>query len=161
MEMGVAQILSTVSLISFIVSGISLVAAIIIFVYFKIPSVIGDLSGRTARKSISMMRLNNERTGNKSFKTSPINAARGKITENIPDLRNEKGNSFKHSEMPETGLIAENKPESSEEQTALLEDKNDTTLLYETNNDIRKNRSGVKLNLIEEVMLIHTDEVIG
>lgn len=41
-------------------------------VLFKIPIVIGDLSGRTAKKSIERMRLNNEKTGNKSYK--PVKA---------------------------------------------------------------------------------------
>ena len=38
-----ADVLSIISLVSFILSGVFLIAAIVLLVVFKIPSVIGDL----------------------------------------------------------------------------------------------------------------------
>ena len=51
-----AETLSMISKISFVAAEICLVVAIILFIRFKIPDVIGDLSGRNARKSIEQMR---------------------------------------------------------------------------------------------------------
>ena len=78
-----AETLSMISIIAFVLAGICLVATIILFIYFKIPSIIGDLSGKTARKSIEQMRQNNEKTGNKSYKPSKVNEKRGKLTDSI------------------------------------------------------------------------------
>lgn len=58
-----AETLSMISKISFVAAGICLVVAIILFIRFKIPNVIGDLSGKNARKSIEQMRLLNEKVG--------------------------------------------------------------------------------------------------
>jgi hypothetical protein len=40
-----SQILPIISIISFVLAGVALLVAVILFVKFKIPSVIGDLSG--------------------------------------------------------------------------------------------------------------------
>lgn len=74
------EILSTISIISFVLSGVCLILAILFFVKFKIPAVIGDLSGRTAKKSIARMRESNEKSGAKAFRSSRENENRGKIT---------------------------------------------------------------------------------
>lgn len=41
-----AETLSMLSIISFIVAGVALAVAIFLWIFFKIPRVIGDLSGR-------------------------------------------------------------------------------------------------------------------
>ena len=69
-----AQTLQTLSIISFAVAGVCLVLAVFFWFFFKIPIVIGDLSGRTARKSIAKMRAANEKSGAKSYKESKTNA---------------------------------------------------------------------------------------
>ena len=51
-----AETLSMLSIISFIVAGVALAVAIFLWIFFKIPRVIGDLSGRNARKSIASVR---------------------------------------------------------------------------------------------------------
>ena len=81
--MSTVEILSLVSLISYIVAGICLVVTIFLWIIFKIPSVIGDLSGRTARKSIARMRANNEKAGGQGYKPSAENAGRGKLTDTM------------------------------------------------------------------------------
>lgn len=82
-----ADILNTVSVIFFIAAGVFAVLAIALWFLFKIPIVIGDLSGRTAKKSIERMRLNNEKTGNKSYKTSKSNLERGKLTGTMEGMK--------------------------------------------------------------------------
>ena len=71
------QMLSTVA---YVLAGIFLLAAIAIFFLLDIRSVIGDVTGATARKAIRDIRAQNEASGNKAYKPSPVNAARGKLT---------------------------------------------------------------------------------
>lgn len=60
-----ANILQILSIVFFALAGIALVIAIIIFFYYKIPKVAGDLSGKTARKSINRQRAENEKAAPK------------------------------------------------------------------------------------------------
>lgn len=173
-----AESLSTLSTISFAVAGICLVLAIIFWFFFKIPIVIGDLSGRTARKSIAKMRAVNEKTGAKSYKESKNNAARGKLIGTMPDSdKLAKKNVVDDGQRPETGLLAENRTEEvgteetgvlldeatgilESEATGLLIDENATESLVKLTQTYRKRAGGMKLTMLEEVMLIHTNEVI-
>lgn len=172
-----ADILSIVSLVSFILSGVAFVLAILFFILFRIPSVIGDLSGRTARKSIAKMRLANEKTGVKSYKESKTNVERGKLTGTMPDSgKLNKKNSAPANGQPETGLLADNKAEGLEseatgvldEETGMLESET-TGLLVDENatapldTPVQKpvvRPGGKKIVMLEEVMFIHTEEVI-
>ena len=86
-----AEILSLVSLISYIVAGICLILCVFFWIFLRIPSVIGDLSGRTARKSIARIRANTEKAGCQGYKPSSANANRWKLTANM-----------QHSKRPET-----------------------------------------------------------
>ena len=165
-----AETLSILSIVSFAVAGASFVLAVFFWFFFKIPTVIGDLSGRTARKSIAKIRAANEKTGAKTYKESKTNAARGKLTGNIPDsakLNNKESRT--NFDKPETGLLAENKADSIDseetdlldsEATGLLIDEEATAALDTATPPAAKRTGGKALKLIEEVMLIHTDEVI-
>lgn len=187
-----AEILSIVSVISYIVAGVSFVLAVVFWFVFDIPTVIGDLSGRNARKSIAKMRESNEKSGNKSYRSSAVNMNRGKVTDTMPDSeklgKDKKKKGKKDEAIVETGLLAENRATSYDtEQTGLLEDseetamlneseetgrltdtdetgllteENETTLLSEETTVIRKRSGGKTLKMIEEVMLIHTEETI-
>lgn len=161
-----AETLSTLSIVAFAVAGVSLVLAVVLFIYFRIPTVIGDLSGRNAKKSIARMRTSNEKSGNKSYRASETNAARGKLTSTMPGIGEQpKGKKsdakvITQDQMPETGLLKENKASLTEESTVLLDDTEETMLLAETSKKPAKRVGGVKLTLLEEVMLIHTEEVI-
>lgn len=166
-----AQTLQTLSIISFAVAGVCLVLAIFFWFFFKIPTVIGDLSGRTARKSIAKMRAANEKTGTKSYKESKTNAERGKLTGTMPDSgKFNKKNEAPDDDKPETGLLVDNKAnglDSEEtgmlesETTGLLIDENATAPLdAQAHNPIART-GGKKLEIIEEVILVHTEEVIG
>lgn len=174
--MSTAEILSLASLISYIVAGICLVLAVFFWFFFKIPVVIGDLSGRTARKSIEKMRQSNERSGNKSYRASATNVARGKLTETMQNSAKLKKTNITTEEPKqpsggrlETGLLSENKAEATcgdetvaldtEETTGMLVDEEATAALN-VETPIVKRVGGKKLTMIAEVMLIHTDEVI-
>lgn len=62
-----ADTLSVISLVSFIVSGICFLLAVFFWFKFRILTIIGDLSGRTAQKSIERMRSYNEKKRWKSL----------------------------------------------------------------------------------------------
>lgn len=165
-----AETLSILSIISFAVAGVCLVLALFFAFFFKIPTVIGDLSGRTARKSIAKMRAANEKTGAKTYKESKTNAAREKLTGNIPDsakLNNKESRTS--SDKPETGLLAENKADNIDsdetdlldsETTGLLLDEEATAALDTALLAVTKRAGGKKLKQMEEIILIHTNEVI-
>lgn len=85
-----AETLQLLSIISFAVAAVCLVLAVFLWFFFRIPDVIGDLSGRTARKSIAKMRAANEKSGSKSYKESKANAERGKLTGTMPGIQGTK-----------------------------------------------------------------------
>lgn len=66
-----------------IACGVFFVIATILFFVFKIPKVISDLTGRTARKAIENIRMHNELTGDKTYQSSAVNLERGKLTDKI------------------------------------------------------------------------------
>lgn len=188
--MSTSEILSTISLVSFVLAGVSFLLAVFFWIRFNIPAVIGDLSGRTARKSIEKMRANNEKTGNKSYKPSKTNLGRGKLTDTMPQsekLTDKLKLKFAVSEtQPETGILDENRMDvyDSEQtgvlmeneatsllqddgmetdllQTEMLEESEETGLLNENMVEGRNLEvNNIKFVLLEEVMLIHTNEVI-
>ena len=174
--MSTAEILSLISLISYIIAGIALVLAVFFWFFFKIPSVIGDLSGRTAKKSIARKRASNERSGGKGYQPSATNANRGKLTDTMQHSRKLKAETKKEkapideSQMPETGLLESNKAQIVDSQqtelldgeaTGILVDEDATVALQEEPVKPAKRTGGKKLKMLEEVMLIHTDEVIS
>lgn len=67
-------------IIGALLAGMMLVLSVILFFYFRIPRVIGDLSGSTAKKAIESIRQQNEQTGVKVHRSSRGNLERGKVT---------------------------------------------------------------------------------
>lgn len=173
--MSLAEILSLISLISYIVSGVCLVLAAFFFIKFNIPAVIGDLSGQTARKSVARMRASNEKAGGQGYKPSAANVNRGKLTDTMHHAEKTAATAKSKTEAgdqrPETGLLAENKATAIHvQQTALLEDEDAADLLIDDDATVPlheepvqkvKRTGGKKLVMLDDVMLIHTDEVLG
>ena len=151
-----AETLSNLSLVCYILAAVLLVVGIVLFVILRIPKTFSDYTGRNARKKIMKLRDNNEKSGNKSYRPSQVNKERGKITENIPSKPSKK----KKEDMPGTGIIAENKAHRYEaEATGLLDES--TAELNEPELAQPPRPSNVKLKLINEVVFIHTQEVIS
>ena len=100
----------TVFLSAGILAIIFAVCSVLLFVLLKIPKVVGDLSGRTARKGIADIREQNVRTGDKRHKTSAVNLDRGRITDRITD----SGNIQRVGKTVNTGVMTQkiNMPES-------------------------------------------------
>jgi len=66
-----------------IACGVFFVVAMILFFVLNIPKVISDLTGRTAKKAIESIRMQNEQSGDKTYQSSAVNLERGKLTDKI------------------------------------------------------------------------------
>ena len=160
----IANTLFIISNASFVAAAVCGIVAIILFFKFHIPSVINDLSGRSARKSIEMMRLQNDKKGNASRRSEKKKKERKEINKNSDKKIDSIGNG-----RPETGLLEENLRNTSaseatsllvdEEATGLL-DQNETTPLVKAKTAHARPVSSVKLKMLEEVMIVHTEETI-
>ncbi len=124
------ELLQTLSLVAYIVAGIFLLVAIALFFLLDVPKLYGDVSGRTARKAIENIRLQNESSGNKAYKPSAVNAERGKLTDRITQsgrLESQSTASDIHvgTEKFATSMLA---PQSLDE-TVMAGQVNETTIL--------------------------------
>lgn len=150
-----AELLNTISIILFIAAGIFAVLAIGLWFMLKIPAVIGDLSGRTAKKSIKNMRMNNEITGVKSYESSRRNLERGKLTGTMEVKKKPI------DESNETVLLKENMVQDFKNQDTALLGEEETASLHESDGKVERIPSRITLKLIDCVMIVHTEEVIG
>ena len=62
-----AETLSNLSFVCYILAAIFLVVGITLFILLRIPKTFSDYTGRTARRKIMKIRDANEKTGNKSI----------------------------------------------------------------------------------------------
>lgn len=160
-----------------IACGIFFVIAVILFFTMKIPKVISDLSGRTARKAIENIRMQNEQSGDKTYQSSAVNLERGKLTDKI----SQSGRLMPRDATPfGTGVITEKISTMELEQPAgetdvLDQPANETDVLTPVSGetDVLAPAAGetevlapveqsVQVFTIEyEITFIHTDEVIA
>ena len=116
-----ASALSIVSIIAFVLAGLFLAVAVALWFIFGVPGVIGDLTGRNARRSVQQLRSANERTGGKSYRPSKTNLERGMLTSTMAHSRTNiqtANSSQTHQSVEssaasgtfsETGMMDENK----------------------------------------------------
>lgn len=162
-----AQVLSNISIILFVIAVVFAAASIVIWFVFKIPKVIGDLSGRNARKSIEHMRAETE-NNNKKRSLIHRKAESGMISDPTETMDGiSKQNVQRIND--ETGLLSENAASvRSSTETALLTEE-DVTASLETgelgetqlmDGVLERKPSSIKLRMINEVMIINTNEAI-
>lgn len=156
---------------------LSLVIAVILFFVLKIPSVVGDLTGATARKAIENIRNQNESSGDKTYKSSAVNRERGKLTDKITatgslvkNPTDVMGGAMATTKIGTQQLTAEAKQSY---ETSLLEENasSETTLLSSDGAGVTTilDQSSVEQSIdpsatfvIEyEITFIHTDELIA
>lgn len=127
------ETLHMLSTISFIIAAIMLVLSAVFFIVYKIPRVIGDITGVEAKKNIERIRKQNEETGKKVYKPSTVNIARGKITDKLTisgQLGSKADNIVTYEGLPQ---IFTEQLNDSGETTVLDQDfkvANETTVLY-------------------------------
>ena len=170
-----------------ILFGAMLLVAILLFFLLKIPKIISDLTGATARKAIKNIREQNEGNSGVTYAGSTYNKARGKVTDRMTQSGNVVRNGSPNNMNINTAKIAvqpmgvpqggnENtlleQPVSNE--TTLLEQPvgNETTLLdsFNTTQSLPMEESGATTLLGEEtptafsveyeIIYIHTQEII-
>lgn len=160
-----------------ILCGIMFVVSVLLFVFLKVPKLISDLSGRTAKKAIKNIREQNEITGDKYHKISAFNEARGKLTDKISpsgQLQRKRqevnfginttkisAQEFTYDEQnSETTILATNETSVLEPlsgaTTVLTQVDNETTTVIERQTRCESNNFVVEF----EITLIHTNEII-
>lgn len=148
-----ADTLYIISTIAFVLAIVMLIVAIALFVGFRIPRVIGDLSGRTARKTIAGMRKKNEKMGERFAEIK-----RNKPVTEPTTTQNE-----------ETGLLQENVVNlCSTEETELLPVSTDTegmtaplgVEVSDAGTESVSRPQAEPIVIIKEVIYIHTNEVL-
>ncbi len=127
------ELLQTLSLVAYIAAGVLLLVAVALFFLLDVPKLYGDVSGRTAKKAIEAIRQQNESTGNKAYKPSEVNAARGKLTDKITQSGRLESQTtgLPISVGTEKFATATLAPQPNE-TTVLAEHTNETTLLSDT-----------------------------
>lgn len=165
-----ASIFKTASIVLFVLAAICLVSGILTFIVFKIPNVIGDLSGRNARKSIEQMRMSNEKGGKKSHRPHPVASDRGTLTEQIKESQKLSRKTVqKQSAKPiiPDGSGATDVLEDVNATVNLNYDQNGTEILNagtevlsDSEIQVALNETTVPFKMIQNIVLIHTEEVI-
>ena len=142
-------------------AGVMLLLSVLLFFVLRIPKVVGDLTGATARKAIERIRAQNENTGDKTYQTSLVNKERGKLTDKITPSGKlvPKHKSYSPNSAMETEKIATQQlmPQQGEENlTTVLDQDNraeETTLLSDQ-------PEGNTFTVEYEITYIHTEEFI-
>lgn len=181
-----AELLTKISWILFALAIIALLSAVVFWVKYKIPKVIGDLSGRTAKKTIAKMRSDNEKTGKMALRPGimvPRNGGGRHPTATHQSTLGTAGSVKVHSsrhapvtqqaEAGQTGLLADNRadgPSNCPEETTMLDNtlnmeemgQGTTTLLADTERQhtAAADRNSVQLEMLDDDISVHTDEVI-
>ena len=150
-----AETLSVISLISFLTAGVFAVLAVTLWFVFRIPTVVGELSGRTARKSIERMRKRNEEAGKNSRGPGAGNGGNSSVS------MRQAGKNSDQGENAETDLLAGGAARVDvSEETEWLTDEDGTGALDAGSVWTGRKASAVKIDLLEEILFIHTKEVI-
>lgn len=121
------EMLQTSSLVCFIVAGMFLIAAIVLFFVLDVPALVGELTGATERKAIESIRMQNEDnvTGVRPKQNKIKNAPKAVV----PQPQREADGS------PGTAKLSTAKLQSGSEATTVLNaGDNATTLLSGTDN---------------------------
>jgi len=155
-----ADMLNTASIVSFMLTGVFLIIAITLFFVFKIPFVLNYLSGMNKKHSVGKLRKNNKTIGKNSYGTNNINKTGNnnkKEKKSDDDSLDEKtgilnDNYSSAYEQEKTGILREG--------TEVLSDNDATIQLKGEQYKKQQRTSNIVFEYIDDIMLIHTEEVI-
>lgn len=165
-----------IAIVGFSLSGITLIAAIFIFIKLDIPAVMGELSGKTAAREIQAIRAASESektektedTKENNIKKSAMalahlskrldKAADMDTTEKMNDADKERHTKALKSERYTEPLVKQHK-------TSILSRNNEvrahaTVALRETEKLKEREIIPVKFKITRSIVVIHTNEVI-
>lgn len=158
-----ADLIEKLSIIAFVAAGCCLLLTILIWFRFRILSVINDLSGKTAKRAIAQIRENNLRTGNKAYHPGIVNLNRGPLTTPMPEVSATPTEKLPDDQVGKPVLETILYQEAGKTQILLAsEAERGTTVLNQDVNNIAdtSERPKVELTILEQVVMIHTNEVI-
>ncbi|WP_426350419.1 hypothetical protein ACPWSR_04025 [Alloiococcus sp. CFN-8] len=158
----------TIATISFALALLFFVISLIFFLRFDIWRIIGELSGRTAKKSIERIKASGEAASGKNQAGLQLFFSKGRISEALGNLGANKKAKGSAKETPAnkeavytggTNITEDLPDEYSTEilQETLEEESVGTELL---NPEKESARLPVEIKVIEEVTIIHTKDVI-
>lgn len=149
-----------------IACGIFFVISVVLFFTLRIPKVISDLTGRTARKAIENIRLQNEQSGDKTYQSSAVNLQRGKLTDKI----SQSGRLVQRDATPfGTGVITEKISTAKLDivepagETSVLTPADETSVLSSEIGEtaVLAEQAVQEFTIEYEITFIHTNEVIA
>ena len=159
-----ANIANVLFYVFLVLSLLSLALAVYSFFGFKIIKIINDLTGRTARKSIAKKRIENEMSGDKSFRPSNKAKERGRTTDKIREsekiINKKAGSSATDSEPTDVldNMNATQPLNFDDSKTEILSEG--TQVLSGDKIQVAQNQSKSKIELVQNIIFINTEEVI-
>ncbi len=146
-----------------ILAGVMLITSVLLFFILNIPHVVGDLTGRNAKKAIENIRNQNESSDDTLYKTSEVNRERGKITDKIAtsSFKKDPSKNLNKSDMVTEKNITQ---ELSYNETTVLDVASETTVLNDEGGETTVLDVPTKSSLFQieyEITYIHTQEVIA
>lgn len=178
------QAYSMVAIIAFSLAGLGLGATVFIWFKYKILDIINDLSGKTARKSIAQLRMDNEKSGVKIHRATIDAYKRGKITEKIEkiqenpprktELKGTPTEKLDNIDVNATDVLTTEElaeavggQTSGTERLSMKDETSETTAELTGGMETEQlpmadggSKTAGKLKIIQEIVKIHTDETI-
>lgn len=152
-------------IIGAVLSAVMLLTSVLLFFLLKIPRVVGDLSGATARRAIKDIRNQNEQSGDKLFKTSHVNRERGRITDRMTPsgrlLRTEEGRNGGAMATEKISTMRLQQEAPSAETTVLNAASEETTVLYQAPPETPCQAEAPVFEIEYEITFLHTEEIIA
>ena len=133
----------TLSFIAFILAGVFLTAAVILFFVFRIPRIAGYLTGRTAKKAIAQIAANN-----------------GKMEEDAGEIQERYSMNFRQSESGHSAGVTERLDLT---ETVLLRPEAEETTLLSSGEPPARSEDRMpqtEFQLIRNIIFVHSKEVI-
>lgn len=184
-----ATIYTILMIVSFALSGVFLVVAVILFFRLKVKSAIDELSGKRAKKQIAEFRkenasvkgrgyvpgifeekesekntasLSNKESGKLKKSTSQLSTK--DITEQIDELMDESGGTVLLNDIPSEpdwgeGTTVLGSLDDDDEGTTILVDDDEGTTLLTDDAD-SGNGGNKKCNVIREIVVLESDDYI-
>lgn len=149
-----------------VLAGVMLIASVLLFFLLNIPHVLGDLTGRNAKKAIENIRNQNESSGDKLYKTSHVNSERGKLTDKISpsgSLLHNNSDGIGGGAMA-TEKIGTQHLEPVASETTVLDSGNETTVLSTDAGEttvLDKTEQSLAFEIEYEITYVHSQEVIA
>lgn len=165
-----AELYQMISIIAFICGGIFTIAAVVLFIKFDIPALIGELSGKTAEKKVQEIREQNRQAvamrQRGSERRRKVLLYDAKAENAIGDVKISKVTS---RTLQEPKVIQDESTEVLAEQTVLLDEATEVlaeqTVLSDESTEVLTEQT-VLLDeaddfcIVEDVVEVHTVETI-